>query len=120
MNSSKEVMFLGELEEVLEATQDVEFKLVWSLYSDNLLYASTVNIFRFRHHNSSCQLLRETRVDIGPSCSESDSKQEEDKTEVKAKRKRTWKRSEDLADKAVMVPRLVSSVNLASIFESTG
>lgn len=52
MNSSKEVMFLGELEEVLEATQDVEFKLVWSIYSDNLLYASTVNIFRFRHHNS--------------------------------------------------------------------
>ncbi|CAN7117872.1 unnamed protein product [Brassica rapa subsp. narinosa] len=118
MNSSKEVMFLGELEEVLEATQDVEFKLVWSLYSDNLLYASTVNIFRFRHHNSHCFYV--TRVDIGPSCSESDSKQEEDKTEVKAKRKRTWKRSEDLADKAVMVPRLVSSVNLASIFESTG
>ncbi|CDY67366.1 BnaAnng24110D [Brassica napus] len=119
MNSSKEVMFLGELEEVLEATQDVEFKLVWSIYSDNLLYASTVNIFRLLKEHC-FYLLRETRVDIGPSCSESDSKQEEDKTEVKAKRKRTWKRSEDLADKAVMVPRLVSSVNLASIFESTG
>ncbi|WZZ43056.1 hypothetical protein YC2023_039315 [Brassica napus] len=40
--------------------------------------------------------------------------------EVKAKWERTWKRSEYLAYEAVMVPRLVSSVNLASTSESTG
>ncbi|KAG5406037.1 hypothetical protein IGI04_012156, partial [Brassica rapa subsp. trilocularis] len=135
MNSSKEVMFLGELEEVLEATQDVEFKLVWSLYSDNLLYASTVaeralflcNNDHIRNHKVIMPIVlpaleRNTRGHWTKlfRCLVKFQVEEEDKTEVKAKRKRTWKRSEDLADKAVMVPRLVSSVNLASIFESTG
>lgn len=45
--------------------------------------------------------------------------EEENQTEVKAKRERTWKRLEDLANEAVLVPRFVSSVNLASSSEST-
>lgn len=53
--------------------------------------------------------------------------EEESKTEAKAKRERTWQRLEDLAtsktvlnNEAVLVPRFVSSVNLASSSESTG
>lgn len=53
--------------------------------------------------------------------------EEENKTEVKAKRERTWKQLEDLAtsktvvtNEAVLVPRFVSSVNLANSSESTG
>ncbi|KAF6166128.1 hypothetical protein GIB67_023838, partial [Kingdonia uniflora] len=46
-NSSKEVMFLGELEEVLEATQAVESSAAWCLCSDRLVAASTVHIFRW-------------------------------------------------------------------------
>lgn len=38
----------------------------------------------------------------------------------KVKRERTWKRLEDLADGAVLVPRFVSLLNLTSSYESTG
>ncbi|RID71929.1 hypothetical protein BRARA_C03844 [Brassica rapa] len=111
MNSSKEVMFLGELEEVLEATQDVEFKLKHAWTLDQAVQSLTLNVRKVF-----CDLDQV----LFDECLVKFQVEEEDKTEVKAKRKRTWKRSEDLADKAVMVPRLVSSVNLASIFESTG
>ncbi|KAH0891748.1 hypothetical protein HID58_054177 [Brassica napus] len=104
MNRSKEVISLGAL--------DVEFKLVWSLYSDNLLYASTVNIFRLLKEK--CSYSCQTCVDMDQVLFD------ECLVKVKAKWERTWKRSEYLAYEAVMVPRLVSSVNLASTSESTG
>ncbi|RVW97403.1 Serine/threonine protein phosphatase 2A 59 kDa regulatory subunit B' zeta isoform [Vitis vinifera] len=44
-NSSKEVMFLGELEEVLEATQPAEFQRCMVLFSGRLVGASIAHIF---------------------------------------------------------------------------
>ncbi|CAH2053097.1 unnamed protein product [Thlaspi arvense] len=168
-NSSKEVMFLGELEEVLEATQAAEFQrcmvplfrqisrclnsshfqvaeralFLWN--NDHIRNLITQNhkviipiVFPALerntrgHWNQAVQSLtlnvRKVLCEIDQAlfdeCLAKFQVEEEKKTEVKAKRERTWKRLEDLAasktDEALLVPRFVSSVNLASGSVSTG
>ncbi|CAA7037201.1 unnamed protein product [Microthlaspi erraticum] len=161
-NSSKEVMFLGELEEVLEATQAAEFQRCMVLLFRRI--ARCLNSSHFQvaeralflwnndhirtlitqnykvimpivfpalerntrgHWNQAVQSLtinvRKVFSDIDQvlfdECLAKFQVEEESQTEVKAKRERTWKRLEDLANEAVMVPRFVNSVNLASSSE---
>ncbi|XP_010510456.1 PREDICTED: serine/threonine protein phosphatase 2A 59 kDa regulatory subunit B' zeta isoform [Camelina sativa] len=171
-NSSKEVLFLGELEEVLEATQAAEFQrcmvplfrqiarclnsshfqvaeralFLWN--NDHIRNLITQNhkvimpiVFPALerntrgHWNPAVQSLtinvRKVFCDIDQvlfdECLAKFQVSEENKAEVKAKRERTWQCLEDLAtsntivtNEAVLVPRFVSSVNLASSSESTG
>ncbi|KAL1197480.1 Serine/threonine protein phosphatase 2A 59 kDa regulatory subunit B' zeta isoform [Cardamine amara subsp. amara] len=170
-NSSKEVMFLGELEEVLEATQAAEFQrcmvplfrqisrclnsshfqvaeralFLWN--NDHIRNLITQNhkvimpiVFPALerntrgHWNQAVQSLtlnvRKVFSDIDQvlfdECLAKFQVEEENKTEVKVKRERTWKRLEDLAtsntvvaNEAGLVSRFVSSVNLANSSEST-
>ncbi|CAF1931491.1 unnamed protein product [Brassica oleracea var. botrytis] len=168
-NSSKEVMFLGELEEVLEATQAAEFQrcmvplfrqiarclnsshfqvaeralFLWN--NDHIRNLITQNhkvimpiVFPALerntrgHWNQAVKTLtlnvRKVFSDVDQAlfdeCLAKFQVEEENKTELKANRERTWKRLEDLAasktNEAELVPRFVSSVNLASSSESSG
>ncbi|KAG5534770.1 hypothetical protein RHGRI_022769 [Rhododendron griersonianum] len=124
-NSSKEVMFLGELEEVLEATQPPEFQrcmvaeralFLWNNdHIDNLIKQNRKVILPIifpaleknvtKHWNQAVQSLtlnvRKIFSDIDPELFEECLlKFQEDKAqeeEIKLKREATWKRLEEIA-----------------------
>ncbi|KAL0297068.1 UNVERIFIED_CONTAM: Serine/threonine protein phosphatase 2A regulatory subunit B' eta isoform [Sesamum radiatum] len=112
-NSSKEVLFLNELEEVLEATQAPEFqRCMVPLFQQishclNSLHFQVAERALFLWNNDHIEnLIKQNRKACQIKFQEDESKEKE----IKEKREATWKRLEELAarnaasNEAILVP----------------